>query len=270
MVDGQKRILVLGGDGFIGEPLVKALRDAEHTVSAPTRAELDVVTEPKKLAKALHGSDTLIILTQPDKKCIKNISSALASSGVQNVLYASTALVYASSKTPVRENAPVRPASDYARRKYEEEEVLRGCPVPATIMRFGNVYGSPKNRGIVQKVIEALYEGTPLPVSGESQVRDFIHVEDIVKAVTALAAIPPAHHTVNIMTGAGTTIGDMFATLERLSGKSLIKTEAPESDPVNVVGSIDNLKELTGFTPKISLEEGFTKTLHSYDRSIQK
>jgi UDP-glucose 4-epimerase len=267
----MSQTLVLGGSGFIGEPLVKALREAGRNVTAPTQAEIDIETEPQKLAEIIEKYDTLIILTQPNEKGIMNVVSALALSNVQHVLYASTVLVYGSSKEPQHEDASPSPASEYARKKYAEEEILRRSTVPLTIVRLGNVYGGPKNKGIVQKAIEALYKNEPIQTSGEDQVRDFVHVDDVVAAVIALLKLPPKRsQVVNIMTGTGTTIGNMFKMLERVSGKKLIKIVGPEGEQVNTIGNIDTLQKLTGFSPRITLQEGLKKTLHVYDRSIQK
>lgn len=265
------RILVLGGNGFIGEPLVRALREVGESVSAPSRVELDAALEPEKLAEAVKEYDTLIILTQPSGQGITNISSALALSQIRQVLYASTSLVYGSSREPQREDAPFMPSSDYARQKLAEEETLRQSNVPLTIVRLGNVYGGPKNKGIVQKTIEALYQGKPLQTSGENQLRDFIHVDDVVAAMVDLLKLPPEQYrVVNIMTGKGTAIGDMFEMLERLTGKKLIKIPGTEGEEVDIIGNTETLRGLTGFSPRISLEEGLRKTLHAYDRSIQK
>ena len=266
----MSRILVIGGSGFIGEQLVKALRTEGKNVVAPRITELDIASEQSKLGELFQKHDTLIILTQPTEKGIKNIRSALALSEIDQVLYASTALVYGSSTKPQGEGAPVSPASDYARQKYAEEQLLRESGVPLTIMRFGNVYGGLKNRGIVQKAIETLYAQKPLETSGEDQIRDFIHVDDIVKAVCALVDLPPANRVVNIMTGKGTKIGDVFNMIEHLTGKHFTKLKSPEGEQVNVVGNIQTLQKLTGFTPQISLKEGLQKTIDIYDRSIQK
>lgn len=263
------RILVLGGNGFIGEPLVEALRAAGKSVSAPSRALLDVAAESQKLAELLKEHNVLVILTQPEGQGIKNIVSASALSKVQHVLYASTALVYGSSSEPIRENAPLAPSSDYARQKLAEEEALRQSKVPLTIVRLGNVYGGPGNKGIVQKALEALLEGKPLQAKGESQVRDFVHVDDVVAAIVALLKVPPEQYrVVNVMTGRGTKIGDLFGMLERLTGKTLVRIRNPEGGNLNIVGDIHVLQGLTGFSPRIMLEEGLRKTLLAYERSI--
>lgn len=265
MVRSMSGILVLGGGGFIGEPLVRALRKKGERVAAPSRSELDSMGEPEKLAEVLKNHDTLIILTQPNEQGINNIVSALALSNIRHVLYASTGLVYGTSEKPQGEDAPLMPSSDYAYKKYAEEKTLRRANVPLTIMRLGNVYGGSKNKGIVQKAIEALYADTPLEVSGENQLRDFVHVDDVVAAILALAQLPPERsRIVNVMTGKGTMVGDMFNMLERLTGKTLTKTKAHEGQKVSIVGNIDMLRKLIGFSPRISLEEGLKKTLHTY------
>ncbi len=266
----MERILVLGGSGFIGDPLVEALRAVGKEVSAPTRGEVDVEKDPRALAEALRDQEVLILLTSPSEKGIKNIASAVALLNLRHVLYASTGLVYASSDKPQREDAPVASVNEYTRQKLSEEEALRQTGVPLTIMRLGNVYGGPKNKGVVQRVLRALYSGEPLEVNNESQIRDFVHVEDVVRAILLLLECPPmAHQVVNVMTGKGTRVEDLIGALERLSGKTLKRVHVEGGELQHVIGDIHLLQTLTQFVPKITLEEGLQKTIEAYDRSIR-
>lgn len=266
----MKQILVLGGNGFIGKPLVQALRKKGNQVVAPSRDELDIENEPKKLAELVWRHDILVLLTQPCKRCIENIVSALALCHPTHVLYASTVLLYGSSTKPQREEFVPEPQNDYARLKLMDEDKLRESGVPLTIARLGNVYGGSKNKGIVQKALRALYQDELLTVSGEKQLRDFVHIEDVVRSLVALIELTPAPlRIVNVSTGKGVRIGEMLELLERIVGKKLRRCDTPSGPMHNVVGDNSHLKKIVGFKPKISLVEGLKKTIINYEQTIR-
>lgn len=269
-------VLVLGGSGFIGERVVDVLRARGISFSAPPHSELDI-RDASALRARLGLHDTVIILTQPDQQGIVALTSALALSKPKQVVYASTVLVYGSSAEPQKEEAPMRPATSYEQAKFEEEEALRHIEGghTMTIARLGNVYGGAKNRGLVQKALHAMYGGESLVVAGERQLRDFIHVEDVAKALAHL--VHTSHGGIfNITSGKGVTIDRLLTTLERVAGRGIpwvrpsgSRAGWQEGERKDIVG--DNSKLIaSGFTPKISLEEGLTRTHQEYARSISK
>src|SRR3989344_2783660 len=221
----NRKIFILGGTGFIGSAAVRALagdkfclvsavhreplKDAEPSEALYYR--LDAATDPEALGSLLAGHDTLVVLTQPNERVIKNVLS-VTPKGVR-VLYASSVLVYKEDAAPRREDAPLHAVSDYERGKLAEEGLFRAFAEksganPVTIMRFGNVYGGPKNQGIVGRFLRALQSGEPVTIAGDgAHVRDFIHVDDVVRAMCALIGQEQkeSFETVNIATGTGTT-----------------------------------------------------------------
>lgn len=263
-----KHILVIGGSGFIGERVVGALRAQGMDVSAPPHSELDL-RDIAALRFHLASHNTLIILTQPDARGINALVAALALSAPKHVVYASTALLYGSSNEPQREDAPLKPTTPYEQAKCDEEEILRAANGGhmLTIARLGNVYGGVKNKGLVGKALSAMHGGEPLVVAGEGQVRDFIHVGDVAKALVYLVRIPQAG-VFNITTGKGITIDEVLTELERQSGLGIPWVRGVEDKHKNVIGNNRKLRD-AGFVPKIVLTDGLRQTYQDYARSIR-
>src|SRR6202008_45146 len=110
------------------------------------------------------------------------------------------------------ETKPLAPTSIYAVGKRDHEEMFlawgRAYGVPTTALRFFNVYGprqalSNPYTGVAAIFASRLLNGRP-PVIFEDgrQSRDFVHVSDIVRAITlALESEAAAGHAINLGTG---------------------------------------------------------------------
>jgi len=279
----NRKILILGGTGFIGSAVVCALADDKSCrVSAihheplrdtePSEAlyyHLDAATGPEALRSLLVGHDTLVILTQPNERVIKNVLS-VTPKGVR-VLYASSVLVYKEDATPRKEDASLHAVSDYERGKLAEEKLLRSFAEksganPVTIMRFGSVYGGPKNQGIVSLFLRALQSGEPVTIAGDgTHVRDFIHVDDVVAAMRALIGREQKEllETVNIATGTGTTLIETIALLSAVAGRPVPYIFGPTvMEKRAVVADNAKMRAMTGWRPKIRLKEGLSRALN--------
>jgi nucleoside-diphosphate-sugar epimerase len=94
--------------------------------------------------------------------------------------------------------------------------------------------------------------------SGES-VRDYIYVDDVVQALAAAATADGVNRQViNIGTGTGTTIKQLVALIENVTGhkaQTIINPSQPSGVSL-LVADISRARKLLNFKPKVSLEEG--------------
>jgi UDP-glucose 4-epimerase len=170
----------------------------------------------------------------PRADCLTNVIGTL------NVLEAARAtlgsrVVFASSGAPVGEREPPiheelapRPASPYGASKLAGEGYCsaywRSFGVPAVALRFGNVYGplSGHKNSVVAKFIRAALEGEPWEIWGDGrQTRDFIYIDDLVRAIRRAAEVDGIGGEIfQIATSAETTVHELAevlaATLARL------------------------------------------------------
>ena len=112
--------------------------------------------------------------------------------------------------------------------------------------------------------------GEPIEVFGEGRMaRDFTYIDDIVDGVVgALDRPPPAGENRILNIGDSRPVGlmDMISTLERALGREAVKvfTSMQPGDVTATYADISRLHALTGYQPRVRLEEGLPKFVEWY------
>lgn len=215
------KVLVLGGNGFIGSHVVDHLLDAGHKVRVFDRAperyrspikqveyRLGGFDDSFQVAEALQGMDAvchLISTTVPgtsNLNPVADIQSNLVNTvhlldqmrkqGLSRILYLSSGgTVYGNLEgSPVSENHPLRPISSYGIVKVAIENYMHMYQqlygLEPVILRPSNPYGSRQGHAGVQGLIGTLLArslaGEALEIWGDgSVVRDYMHVDDLAR-----------------------------------------------------------------------------------------
>lgn len=151
----------------------------------------------------------------------------------------------------------------YAANKQHLERVARALVdtgVPTTVLRPFSGYGTDQSRTYPFKAIllRALAKENPLTVFGRgTQVRDWVHVEDLTDAIVQCIGWPSSGTPVEIGTGIGTdflTLARMIADEVGYNPEIRGLTEMPESSPKRIANTA--LAAQHGWRPKITLAEG--------------
>jgi UDP-glucose 4-epimerase/UDP-glucuronate decarboxylase len=138
------------------------------------------------------------------------------------------------------------------------------------IGRLHNVYGPRMGADhvIPELSLRALSREDPFRLYGAEQRRAFCHVADAVEAILALVETERAwDHVVNVGNDeAETQIEDLCALILRLArfAPGLDRRPAPAASVARRCPDIGMLRTLTGFTPKIALEDGVAETFAWY------
>ena len=130
---------------------------------------------------------------------------------------------------------------------------------PVSIVRASNVQGvplgGPPGNGLLHKWAEECQIGwINIPGDG-SDIKDFVHVQDLVRVVDAvLANPPPTRESIAVGSGKGISMEELAGIFHSRTG---CDTEFGQSDAGEVFGMVDSwaLQERLGFKPEISLEE---------------
>jgi len=189
---------------------------------------------------------------------------------------------YAPSSNPISEDAPLKPSSPYALSKIGSTMLAKlyqeTYGMDIVIVRPFFIIGPRKTadvcssfaRGIVQ--VERGIART-LHVGNLNSVRDFLDVEDAVKAIFEIHNKAESGETYNISSGIGTPI---FKVLEILKSKAQMAISIEEVSPQNrpldipvVVGANQKLRGL-GWTPKIKLDESLSRILDFWRNDVQR
>ena len=183
---------------------------------------------------------------------------------------------------PADEHAMGEPLSVHAIHKRTVEQYLRLYRrlfgLRFAIARVTNPYGpgQPAGRtayGIINRLIQLALAGETLTLYGDGrQLRDYIHVDDVVSALLALAASPAADGgAYNVASGTGTSMADVAAMLIEIVGAGRVAHVewpplAAQIEAGDFVADVSRIKRDLGWTPAIGLREGLAQTV-SYYRS---
>ncbi|MEW6171991.1 MAG: GDP-mannose 4,6-dehydratase [Bacillota bacterium] len=193
--------------------------------------------------------------------------------GVKKFILASTSSLYGKDNTmPYREDANTdNPLSPYAASKKAAEALcytyhyLYGIDV--TVLRYFTVYG-PAGRPDMSffRFIQWINEEKPLLIYGDGkQSRDFTYVEDIARGTIA-ALRPLGYETINLGSDRPVVLMDAVRLIEELLGKKA-KLEFHGPQPADVTATwadINKARNLLGWEPKLTLEEGLQETCRWY------
>jgi dTDP-L-rhamnose 4-epimerase len=171
---------------------------------------------------------------------------------------------------PTPETKPLQPASVYAVGKRDHEELVlsvgRAYGIPATALRFFNVYGtrqalSNPYTGVAAIFSSRLLNGRPpLVFEDGRQSRDFVHVSDVAAAVAA--ALDPGSaddEALNVAAGRGVSVLDVAQTLARVLGKEIepeISGSYRAGDIRHCFGDAAKAERLLGWRPTVAFDDG--------------
>jgi UDP-glucose 4-epimerase len=163
------------------------------------------------------------------------------------------------------ESDPKIPKGWYARGKAEAENLLEGFQtlgLPILILRITNPYGFPQRQGAMQGVIPAIFhavtESRAIDLWGDgSATKDFIHISDLLRAIDLLVASRETG-IFNIASSQPVSINALVSRIEDQLGQVISKNYRPpgEWDVQKGCYSNNRLSVVTGWKPKISIEEG--------------
>ncbi len=142
------------------------------------------------------------------------------------------------------------------------------------IVRIFNTYGERMRAGdgrVIPTFISKALENAPLPIFGDgSQTRSFCYIEDMIdgvsKAVEVDYPLP-----LNLGNPVEYTVLQVAEIVKRLSSSKSDNTflPLPDSDPKKRKPDISKAKELLGWQPKVSLEQGLKKVIEWFRRSAK-
>ena len=184
------------------------------------------------------------------------------------LLFPSSAAVYGSVTAPSRETDELRPLSMYAGQKILAEGLIRSYSaaygITAGIFRLYSVYGEGLRKQLLWDACRkaAGYAENRFFGTGD-EIRDFVHIDDIVRLFSAIGARIPGNSvvTINGASGAAGTIREVIAALFGLFGADAdprFSGEVRREDPAAMIA--DTAEALRcGWTPTVSLQEGLSR-----------
>jgi nucleoside-diphosphate-sugar epimerase len=203
--------------------------------------------------------------------------------GVRRVIYAGSSSAYGDTPTlPKHESMLPNPISPYAAAKMAAELYMgafaRVYGIETVVLRYFNVFGpyqdpTSQYSGVMALFCRKMLAGEQPTIFGDGeQSRDFTFIANVVHA-NLLAASAPAEkvsgRVMNAATGSRITLNQTFDALAKLTNYSAKPAYAPPraGDIRDSLADISLAKELMGYEPQISFEEGLRRTVEWYKAS---
>jgi UDP-glucose 4-epimerase len=291
-------ILLLGGNGFIGQALTRRLvaqGKRVHIISRTTATGMDQnaivhvgslgdTALLKKLQSECNVVVHLASITTPGLSAAhpaKELDNLMPTLHLLETLqdWHDTHLIFLSSggtvygnpvQNPVAENAQLAPLSYHGAGKVAAEGflgILRANGLPVTVLRPSNAYGPGQNLnqgfGLIRTVLEHILRGSAMEIWGDGEnVRDFIYIDDIVQAVLLAINAPDNNATYNVGSGKGYTLNHVLEQAQKICGAPIRVNYHPARnvDVREVVLDVSRIRSSLGWQPHVGLEQGLYLT----------
>ena len=284
------KVLVFGGNGFIGQAIQQLLRVESETTSAERapkgihEVQVDLM-EPKTIVDALRhiSPDAIVnaagVVANTDQAAMNltfttNILNALVETGHTHVkvIISGSAAEYGevqSDEIPVKETTSLKATSFYGKSKIDEEKFAiafaKEHGINLVVARIFNPLGSGMHdKFLVPQLIRQIDEfkngdRAQLEISRLDSCRDYLDVRDIASAIKILVENPTSHNVYNIGSGESTSNGELLDIILKQSGieklPRIIEQHTTPEALVAIQADITRIKSEFGWSPQYSLEE---------------
>ncbi len=304
MILEGKEILVTGGAGFIGSNLVGELSkknhiyviDSLHTGSLNNLKEYENVEFIKDYVKNISNYSLFpdyifhigVYSASPMYKAnpylvheaINDMIAVLelAKKNKTPVVFASTSSIYNGIQPPHREDAIPLVTDFYTETRIAIERLAnlysKLYDLDISAMRFFSVYGyHEKSKRIYANLVSQflwamMSDQQPLIYGDGEQRRDFVFVDDVVDALILAATKNKGFGIYNVGTGINYSLNELVEKLNKHLKKDIqpkfIENPMAKTYVHETLADVTRAKEVLGFNPKITLDEGIIKLVKYY------
>ncbi len=247
------------------------------TVRAAVRG-VDVVFHLAALPSVARSIEHPLESNQVNITGTVNLLVAARDAGVRRVVYAASSAAYGNQPTlPKVETMAPQPLSPYAVSKLAGEQYMqvftRLYGLSTISLRYFNIFGPRQDpttqyAGVIAKFATFAIHGQPYTVWGDGETsRDFTYVENAVQAnLLAAEAAYEGSPLVNIAFGRRTTLNQLWAMMNELTGQHLPAQYGPErpGDVRHSHADITCARQILGYDPQVDVREGLRRTLEWY------
>jgi UDP-glucose 4-epimerase len=201
---------------------------------------------------------------------------------VKRLVFASSGAPVGEANPPIHEELAPHPVSPYGASKLAGEgycsAYYRTFGLEAVALRFGNVYGpgSTHKGSVVAKFIRQAFAGETLEIYGDgTQTRDFVYVDDLIKAIWQAATVPGVGGEVfQIATNRETTLHELTELLVEELGNAGVKDVLVRHASSRLGDVQHNFSDTTkalnvlDWQAKTSLKNGVRNTIRFFQKGV--
>ena len=222
-----------GAGGSTRDRTINTVLQLESEVKVPAAPHLSCVGDSK--------ADLRGLLTQ------------YKAAGITRIVLASTAAIYGDALTgPVSEQTAPALRSPYAASKLAAEQALQNCSCETVSLRLFNVFGPGLDDSLVARLERSTVDEPARLRTLDDFVRDYVHSDDVARAVEAAIVRPlPERHTV-LNVGSGVPTSNR-AVLEAVSARQPVHWQLVAGPPSYSVADMSLAGSVLGFVPPVRL-----------------
>lgn len=294
----MKKTVVLGAGGFIGGAVSSALKAKDvpvHEVFCSSKG-LRLDQDASWLPEVVKGADVVYLcagrtggvgrmkndhlsFVLPNVRIHMNVFDACRKAGVRRVVGGQSITGYPATALPVEEDeyhtGQLHPAYFVPGNTWRFIDRLSEmmAPLEVVFVRPSNVYGprndfDPQNSHVIEATVRKVYERQePFVVWGTGEEkRDPTYIDDLAEAMTLCSNCPTGAY--NIGTGQSVSVIQMVQILFDHSGfhpNVQFDLTKPTAIPTRYL-DIEKVKNVLGWTPKVSIKEGLARTYDWFAR----
>jgi UDP-glucose 4-epimerase len=194
---------------------------------------------------------------------------------IPHLILASSGAIYGEQAAqPVSEDLPPNPRSPYAVSKLSAEHYVHTIgalwDISTTALRIFNTYGPgqaipPSHAPVVPRFLQQATGGGSLVIFGDGQqTRDFVYVDDVVRALIAAGEAEDVNRkTINVGSGVETSISTLAEKVLKItqSKSNTIHSAKGGAGVSRLRADLTLAQKHLDYVPQIPLEEGLRKTL---------
>jgi UDP-glucose 4-epimerase len=212
-----------------------------------------------------------------------SLMTAARDARVKRVVLISSGTVYGEQpQQPIRETATPYPDNPYAVSKLASEYYVlaigRRVGIETVILRVFNAYGPrqaapPNHAPVIPQFVRQTLQGGSVVVFGTGeQTRDFVYVDDVVRAMAAAGFADGVDgDIINVGSGQETSINELVRLVARATGREVrpLHSTAQSGGVSRLVADITLARQKLGYVPRVSLDEGLAQMVAHYERLQQ-
>ena len=297
-----KKILIIGGTGFIGYHLAKkSLKKGWKVTSLSSNRPKKIrylskvkyircdITNKKLLKKSTKDTFDYVVNLggyvdhSNKKKTFKshyegcqNLAQVFLEKKISSFIQIGSSLEYGTSKSPQKENVKCNlksVKSTYGKAKLLSSNyvinLFKKKKFPSTVIRFYLVYGPKQDiNRFIPTIINGCLKNKKFPTSDGSQSRDFLHIDDAVEAIiTCLENKKSRGQILNIGTGKPKIIKRVIEMVKKFSKGGQPQYgmfKLRKFDIPKIYPNINKAKNKIKWIPKVSFEKGIKLTVSSF------
>jgi nucleoside-diphosphate-sugar epimerase len=296
----KRKILILGGTGFIGYHLAKeSLRRGFQVSSLSKNAPIkkrylkrvkyiiaDISNKKSinnKIKENFHYVVNLAGYVDHSNKTktykshylgCKNISNFFLKNKIKRFIQVGSSMEYGLAKSPQKENFKCEPKSVYGKAKFLSAQYLLSLykkqKFPVTIVRLYQVYGPYQDLNrFLPVLINSCKDNIDFPCSHGRQSRDFLYINDLIEAIFLILENPKAKGEIfNIGFGKPLKIKNIIKRIlsyYKSGNPQFGKIKLRKEEQMKIYPDISKARKILDWKPKINFLKGLVKTIQYYN-----